>query len=125
MDISDVDMAVESGFLTTRAEIKESLVTVENFIIWNRGTSKEQKRFLVEPEGYNPSLMTHYQLEQLRLYKSWCAFGHKEYSKNLICVLKEITRRIYGPSAMIPNRILGFFHWIIKKSSHLLHVEPN
>jgi hypothetical protein len=68
VDIIDVDMTVESGFLTTRAEIKESPITVENFIIWNRGTSKEQKQFLVEPEGYNPSLMIRYQLEQLRLY---------------------------------------------------------
>ena len=57
----DVDMAIESGFLTTRAEIKESSITVENSIIWNGGTSKEQKRFLVEPEGYNPSIMTCYQ----------------------------------------------------------------
>ncbi len=125
VDRIDVDMAVESRFLTTRAEIKESPITDANFVIWNRGTSKEQKRFLVEPEGYNPSLMTRYQLEQLRLYESWCAFGHNEYSKNLICVLEEITRLIYGQSATIPNRILGFFHWIKKKSSHLLHVEPN
>jgi hypothetical protein len=53
--------------------------------------------------------MTRYQLEQLRLYEGWCAFGHNEYTKNFFCVLKEITRRIYGPSATIPNRILGVF----------------
>jgi hypothetical protein len=104
VDMIDVDMAIDSGFLTTRAEIKESSITVENCIIWNGGTSKEQ-RFLVEPEGYNPSIMSHYQMEQLRLYKSWCAFGHNEYTKNLICVLEEIARRMYGPSATIPNRI--------------------
>jgi hypothetical protein len=108
VDMIDVDMAIESGFLTTRAEIKESFITFENSIIWNGGTSKEQ-RFLVEPEGYNPSIMTRYQLEQLQLYESWCAFGHNEYTKNLICVLEEVTRRIYGPSATIPNRILGLF----------------
>ena len=75
VDIIDVDMAVESGFLTTRAEINESPITDENFIIWNRGTSKEQKQFLVEPEGYNPSLMTCYQLKQLQ-------FGIEEHQKN-------------------------------------------
>jgi hypothetical protein len=53
--------------------------------------------------------MTRYQLEQLRLYEGWCAFGRNEYTKNLLCILKEITRRIYGPSATIPNRILGVF----------------
>ena len=68
----DVDMAVQSGFLSTMAKIKESPITIENSIIWNRGKSNEQKRFLVEPEGYNPSLMTRYQLEQLWLYESWC-----------------------------------------------------
>ena len=114
-----------SPAFSQRAKIKESPIIDENFIIWNRGTSTEQKQFLVEPEGYNPSLMTCYQLEQLRLYKSWCVFGHNEYSKNLIGILQEITRWIYGQSATIPNRILGFFHWIKKKSSHLLHVEPN
>jgi hypothetical protein len=41
VDMIDVDMAIESGFLTTRAEIKESSITVDNSIIWNGGTSKE------------------------------------------------------------------------------------
>jgi hypothetical protein len=49
VDMIDVDMAIESGFITTRAAIKESPITVENSIIWNGVTSKEQ-RFLVEPE---------------------------------------------------------------------------
>ena len=53
--------------------------------------------------------MSRYQLEQLRLFEAWCAFCHNEYTKNLICVLEELTRRIYGPSATIPNRILGLF----------------
>ncbi len=105
----DVDMAVQSGLLSTMAEIKESPITVENSIIWNRGKSNQPKGFLVEPEGYNPSIMTGYQLEQLWLYEGWCAFGHNEYTKNLLCVLEEITRRIYGPSATIPNQILGVF----------------
>ncbi len=88
---------------------KESPITVANSVIWNREKSNKPKRFLVEPEGYNPSIMTRYQLEQLRLYEGWCAFCHKEYTKNLLCVLEEITRRIYGSSATIPNRTLGVF----------------
>jgi hypothetical protein len=43
VDMIDVDMAVESGFLTTIAKIKESPITIENSIIWNRGTSNKQK----------------------------------------------------------------------------------
>ena len=77
---------------------------------WNKGNSKEKKHFLCEPEGYNPSsLITRRQLDQLRLYEGWCAFCHNEYTKNLLCFLKEITRQIYGPSATIPNRFLGVF----------------
>ncbi len=127
----DVDMAVQSGFLSTMAKIKESPITIENSVIRNRGKSNKPKWFLVEPECYNPSIMTRYQLEQLRLYEGWCAFGHNKYTKNLLCVLKEITRRIYGPSATIPSRILGVFsldhkeikllvaRWAKHRSKHL------
>ena len=39
VDMIDVDMAIQLGFLTTIAKIKESPITVENSIIWNRGKS--------------------------------------------------------------------------------------
>ncbi len=109
MDMIDVDMAVQSKFLCTMLEVKESPITNAHSVIWNRGKSIRSRRFLFEPEGYNPSIMTCYQLGQLQLYEGWCAFCHNEYTKNLLCVLEEITRRIYGPSAMIPNRFLGAF----------------
>jgi hypothetical protein len=85
-----------------------AVIKVDNSIIWNEERSTEL-RFMVEPEEYNPFIMSRYQMEQLRLYESWCAFGHHEYTKNLICVLEELVRRIYGPSATILNRILGLF----------------
>jgi len=74
-------------------------------VIWNKGNSKEKKHFLCEPEGYDPSsLITHRQLEQLRLYEGWCAFCHNEYMKNLLCVLEEMSRQIlYGVSAIDRN----------------------
>ena len=79
-------------------------------VIWNKGNSKEKKHPLCKPEGYDPSsLITHRQLEQLRLYEGWCAFCHNEYTKNLLCVLEEMSRQIYGPNATIPNRFLGLF----------------
>jgi hypothetical protein len=109
VDMIDVKMAIQSGFSHTRAKMKETPITVENSVIWNRGNSKENKRFLCEPIGYNPSAMTRYQLEQLRLFESWCAFCHNEYTKNLLCVLEEIVRQLYGPSALIPNRFFGLF----------------
>ncbi len=68
--------------------------------------------------------MSRYQLEQLRLFEAWCAFCHNEHTKNLLCVLEEMSRQIYGVSATIPNQCLEFFHWIIGKSSRSLHVDP-
>jgi hypothetical protein len=53
------------------SEIKELPITNENSVIWNRGKFKEKKHFLYGPEGYNPSIMSHYHLEQLKLYKAW------------------------------------------------------
>ena len=107
-DLNDIDYPITSGFGFSRSAMKESPIPADNSIIWNEETSDEL-RFMVEPEGYNPSLLTRYQLEQLRLYEGLCAFGHHEYTKNLISALEELIRRIYGPSATIPNRILGLF----------------
>jgi hypothetical protein len=39
----DVDMAVQSGFLSTMAKIKESPITIENSVIRNRGKSNKPK----------------------------------------------------------------------------------
>ena len=107
-DMKDIDYPITTGFGFARSAMNESPIHPEKSIIVNEKTSDEL-RFIVEPEYLNPSLLTRYQLEQLRLYEGWCAFGHHEYTKNLICVLEELVRRIYGPSATIPNRILGLF----------------
>jgi hypothetical protein len=77
--------------------------------------------------------MTRHQLDQLRLYKGWCAFCHNEYTKNLLCVLEELSRQLYGVNATISNQFFGLFaldHKEIKlliahrakhKSTHLLN----
>jgi hypothetical protein len=43
------------------------------------------------------------------LYKGWCAFCHNEYTKNLLCILEEMSRQMYGLSATIPHQFLGLF----------------
>ena len=107
-DMADIDYPITTGFGFARSAMNESPIHPEKSIILNENTSDEL-RFIVEPEVFDPTFLTRYQLEQLRLYEGWCAFGHHEYTKNLMCVLEELTRRIYGPSATIPNRILGLF----------------
>ena len=124
MDLVDVEMAIESGFNCNSAEMKKTPMTAVNSVIWNRGNSKEKKHFLSEPEGFNPSILSRYQLEQLRLFKAWCALCHNEYTKNLLCVLEEMSRQIYGPVHQFPTDFLSYLHWIIRKSSRSLHVDP-
>jgi len=109
-DLMHLEMVIQAGFICTPTEMKETPITEANSVIWNKGNSKEKKHFLCEPEGYNPSsLITHHQLEQLRLYEGWCAFCHNEYTKNLLCIPEEMSRQIYGVSATIPSRFLVFF----------------
>jgi hypothetical protein len=85
-------LAIQAGFIHSTAEMKERLITEANTVIWNKGKPKEKKHFICEPEGYNPSSqISRDHLEQLQLYKAWCAFCHKEYTKNLLCVLEEMS----------------------------------
>jgi hypothetical protein len=107
-DLMNLALAIQAGFIHSTAEMKERPITEANTVIWNKRKSKEKKHFICEPEGYNPSSqISRDHLEQLRLYKAWCAFCHNEYTKNLLCVVEEMSRQIYGPNATISNRCLG------------------
>jgi hypothetical protein len=104
-----VESAIETGFNSTIAEMKEKCITAANSVIWNKGKFKETQRFLCEPEGYNPSILSNYQNEQLQLYKAWCAFAHNEYTKNKLCVLEEISKKIMGPVQQYRTDFSGYF----------------
>ena len=56
VDLIDVDMAIQSGFSRTSAEMKETPITVANSVIWNRRNSKEKKPSYVSLKDAIPQL---------------------------------------------------------------------
>jgi hypothetical protein len=45
--------------------------------------------------------------EYLQLYESWCLFAYREFYKNLLVILDEVSLRTYGEKkTSIPNRFL-------------------
>ncbi len=62
--------------------------------------------FLSLDQPFNPSILTSYEIQQLRLLEAWCAFGHNEFGKNVISVLEIITHKIHGKDAMITSGLL-------------------
>jgi len=49
------------------------------------------------------------ELDQIRLYESWCYFCRTEYVKNIICILEHICQLVYNDEATIPQRLLKVF----------------
>jgi hypothetical protein len=48
--------------------------------------------------------------EYLQLYESWCLFAYREFYKNLLVILDEVSLRTYGvKKTSIPNRFYKLF----------------
>jgi hypothetical protein len=47
--------------------------------------------------------------EVLKLLKSWCLFSYREFYRNLLVLLGEVSDRIYGSKTNIPNNLLKMF----------------
>ncbi len=47
--------------------------------------------------------------EYLQLYKSWCLFTYREFYKNMLAILVELSLRTYGEKTKIPNRLCKHF----------------
>jgi hypothetical protein len=47
--------------------------------------------------------------EYLQLYESWCLFAYREFYKNLLATLDELSLRTYGEKTSIPNRFCEHF----------------
>jgi hypothetical protein len=44
--------------------------------------------------------------EYLQLYESWCLFAYREFNKNLLVILDEVSLRTFGEKTNIQNRFL-------------------
>ncbi len=64
---------------------------------------------LSQDQPFNLSILTSYEIQQLRLLEAWCAFGHNEFGKNVISVLEIITHKIHGKDATITSGLLKRF----------------
>ncbi len=47
--------------------------------------------------------------EYLQLYESWCLFAYREFYKNLIAILDDISLQTFGEKTNIPNRFCKHF----------------
>jgi hypothetical protein len=52
----DVEMAIQSGFNRTSAEMKETPITVANSVIWNKKTLKEKNASYVSLKDAIPQI---------------------------------------------------------------------
>jgi hypothetical protein len=77
----------------------------------DRSRSEPSKVLRVSTAIYqhNPADDSSFNFDQLRLYEGWCAFLHNEHTKNLLCVLEAIVRKVYGPNDTIPYCYLKGF----------------
>ncbi len=48
--------------------------------------------------------------EYLQLCESWCLFAYKEFYKNLLVILDEVSLRLFGEKTSIPNRFCKLFN---------------
>jgi hypothetical protein len=47
--------------------------------------------------------------ECLQLYELWCFFAYREFYKNLLVLLDEVSLRTFGEKTSIPNRFCRLF----------------
>jgi hypothetical protein len=47
--------------------------------------------------------------ESLMLFEGFCIFGYREFYKNLLCILMEVNKTIYGNNGYVPDKLLDIF----------------
>ncbi len=67
------------------------------------------------------------QKEMLMLFEAYCIFGYREFYKNLLCILTEVNKTMYGNNECVPDKLLDTFLLSspgIKKSYELASESP-
>jgi hypothetical protein len=49
------------------------------------------------------------QKESLVLFEGFCIFGYREFDKNLLCILMEVNKTIYGNNGDVLDILLNLF----------------
>ncbi len=47
--------------------------------------------------------------ESLMLFEGFSIFGYREFYKNLLCILMEVNKTIYGNNGDVPDKLLDIF----------------
>ncbi len=47
--------------------------------------------------------------ESLMLFETYCIFGYREFYQNLLCILMEVNKTMYGNNEGFPDKILVIF----------------
>ncbi len=65
------------------------------------------------------------QKESFMLFEGFCIFGYREFYKNLVCILMEVNKTMYGNNGDVPDKLLDIFllscqgfrnhmnHWVV------------
>ncbi len=56
--------------------------------------------------------------EYLQLYELWCLFAYREFYKNLLAILDEVSLRTFGEKTTVPNRFCELFNLHDDKRIH-------
>jgi hypothetical protein len=56
--------------------------------------------------------------EYLQLHESWCLFAYREFYKNLLVILDEVSLCTFGEKTSIPNRFCKLFDLHDDKNIH-------
>jgi hypothetical protein len=43
------------------------------------------------------------------LFEAYCVFGYREFYKNLLCILMEVNKTMYGNNEGVPDKLLVIF----------------
>jgi hypothetical protein len=49
------------------------------------------------------------QKESLMLFEGFCIFCYREFYKNVLCILMEVNKIIYGNNGYVPGKLLDIF----------------
>jgi hypothetical protein len=47
--------------------------------------------------------------KSLMLFEAHCVFGYREFYKNLLCILMEVNKTMYGNNECVPDKLLDIF----------------
>jgi hypothetical protein len=122
---SDVDVQVPHGeqFAPCRARLRSSanILHPKNYLF----NGQEEGDYLFGQGITNEASVN--DKEYLQLYESWCLVAYREFYKNLLVILDEVSLRTFGEKTSIPNRFCKYFdlHNDEKIHAYLMKLSNN